>query len=182
MSDQVDKTLAIVTYPAEVLRRPAAPVADINAKLQASLDAMFATMYAAPGVGLAAPQVGVSERYFIMDPRPENQPEPLALINPEIREREGEIVWEEGCLSIPGFQAEVARSARVLVRALDRQGKPFEREFSDFRAVIVQHEIDHLDGVLFVDHLSKTRQRLFEKEFGVDRFKWRYQQPRKSRR
>lgn len=182
MSAPAERTLPIVTYPAEVLRKPASLVDQIDAQLQSTIEAMFKTMYAAPGVGLAAPQVGISQRFFVMDARPDNQPAPLAFVNPEICEREGELTWEEGCLSIPGFQAQIKRSARVLVRALDPEGKAFEREFNDFPAVIVQHEIDHLDGVLFVDHLSKTRQRLFEKDFGVDRYKWRYRRPQKSRR
>lgn len=166
--------LDIVTYPAEVLRRPAAEVVEIGGDLKRRVEAMFETMYGAPGVGLAAPQVGVSERYFVMDPRPNEKPEPLALINPTIVEKSGEIVWEEGCLSIPGFTAEIERANLVEVKALDLEGRLQRYEFSGFPAVIVQHEIDHLDGILFVDRLSRTRQRIFERDFGVDKFKWKF--------
>jgi len=125
---------------------------------------MLETMYAAKGLGLAANQVGVLSRVFVLDlsQKEENAPrQPLFFLNPEIVEGEGELYEEEGCLSIPGYSAKVKRLARVLVRALDREGKPFEMELEGLGARAVQHELDHLNGVLYVDHLSALKRKLF---------------------
>lgn len=164
----------IITYPAEILRRPAAPVENFDAELQRLVDDMFATMYAAAGVGLAAPQIGISQRLFVIDPGPASGQERLAVVNPEIIARSGEVLSDEGCLSIPGYTAEVPRAESVVMRAQDLSGTPFELELHGFPAIVVQHESDHLDGVLFVDYLSPTRWRLFERDFGRDPFRWRY--------
>lgn len=165
----------VVQYPSEVLRRPGQWVERFDADLRVLVEDMFETMYAARGVGLAAPQIGVSQRVFVMDPQQENEPMgPLAMINPTIVRREGEQVFEEGCLSIPGFSADVRRAESVTVEYLDPHGEPRVLEASGYPAVIVQHEIDHLDGVLFVDYLSSVRARLFEKQFGRDPWRWRF--------
>jgi peptide deformylase len=120
---------------------------------------MFETMYAAEGIGLAAPQVGVSTRLFVMDIR-DPEIEPRALINPAIVERSGSESGEEGCLSLPGLVGEVERSASIVVEALDLQGQPIRIEASGLHARCIQHEIDHLDGVLFIDHLSPLKRRM----------------------
>jgi peptide deformylase len=133
-----------------ILREDTRPVTEFTPGLQQLIDDMFETMHAAHGVGLAAPQVGRSERLLVM----EVQHERFVLINPEIVDREGSIKWEEGCLSIPELYGDVVRAARVVVQALDREGKPFEIEGTELKGVCLQHEIDHLHGKLFIDHLS----------------------------
>jgi len=125
---------------------------------------MLETMYAAKGLGLAANQVGELQRIFILDlsQREERAPRsPVFFLNPEIVEAEGELNEEEGCLSIPGYSAKVRRFSRVLVRALDREGKPFEMEFEGLGARAIQHELDHLNGILYIDHLSPLKRKLF---------------------
>ena len=122
---------------------------------------MFATMYRAPGIGLAAPQVGVGLRFAIVDLMPDEKPSPIALINPEIVARSQEqATREEGCLSLPGQYAEVTRPARVKVRYLDQTGRGGEIEAEGLLAACLQHEIDHLDGILFVDHLSALKRNM----------------------
>jgi peptide deformylase len=133
-----------------VLREETRPVDAFTPELQQLIDDMFETMHAAHGVGLAAPQVGRTERLTVMDVHNER----YVLINPEIVEREGTIKWEEGCLSIPELYGDVTRAARVVVEALDREGKPFTVEGTELLGVCLQHEIDHLHGKLFIDHLS----------------------------
>ena len=133
-----------------VLREETRPVDAFTPELQQLIDDMFETMRAARGVGLAAPQVGRPERLTVMDVHGER----FVLINPEIVEREGSIKWEEGCLSIPELYGDVTRSARVVVEALDRDGKPCRVEGTELLGVCLQHEIDHLHGKLFIDHLS----------------------------
>lgn len=133
-----------------VLRQETVPVTEFGAALQQLIDDMFETMHGAHGVGLAAPQVGRLERLAVV----EVQDQQYVLINPEIVEREGKLKWEEGCLSIPELYGDVMRSARVVVRALDRNGTPFELEGTELLGVCMQHEIDHLHGKLFIDHLS----------------------------
>lgn len=165
----------IVQYPAEVLRRPTEPVEQFDSALQALVNDMLDTMYAARGVGLAAPQVGLSRRIFVMDPQDGSDPGPLGVINPELMPL-GDERWvqEEGCLSIPGFAADVERAAAVRLTGSRPDGSRFELELEGFPAVVAQHEYDHLLGILFVDYLSPTRWRLFEKEFGSDPWRWRY--------
>jgi peptide deformylase len=148
----------ILTYGHPILRQAARAVGDITGDLQRLIDDMVETMYAAPGVGLAANQVGSPHRVFVANPSEDRDPaQLLVLINPELVESDGEIIAEEGCLSIPDFREEVRRARRVLVRGLDRNERPIEVEGEDLLARIVQHELDHLDGVLFVDRLSPAK-------------------------
>jgi peptide deformylase len=144
----------IVKYGQDILHQPAERVADITPDLERLIQDMAETMYAAPGIGLAAPQVGVPLRVFVIDLSVGRDPNGLiALINPEFVQRDGMQLEEEGCLSLPGFNATVVRPSRVVVKALDRSGTPFQMEGKDLLARAFQHEIDHLDGKLFVDHL-----------------------------
>jgi len=148
----------ILTYGHPILRKATQPVARVNGDLDQLIDDMVETMYAAPGVGLAANQVGSPHRVFVANPSEDRDPSTLlVLINPELVESEGEIVAEEGCLSIPDFREEVRRARRVLLRGLDRKGRPVEVEGEDLLARIFQHEMDHLNGVLFVDRLSPAK-------------------------
>lgn len=155
--------LPILHYPDPRLRNKAAPVAEVDGKLRALIDDMFETMYQAPGIGLAAPQVDVALRVLVIDIS-EQRNAPLCLINPEILQMEGVEQMEEGCLSVPGIYEPVQRAKYIKVRALDRNGASFEMEADDLLAVCIQHEMDHLDGKLFVDYLSELkRQRLRKK-------------------
>ena len=144
----------IVKYGDEILHRPAERVDAMTPERQALIDDMIDTMYAAPGVGLAAPQVGVALRIFVVDISVGRRAEDLLVfVNPEFVEREGMQLEEEGCLSVPGFTATVARPARVVVRGLDRQGTERIVEGRELLARALQHEMDHLDGTLFVNRL-----------------------------
>ena len=144
----------IVRYGADVLHHPAATVEAITPEIQTLIDDMIQTMYAAPGIGLAAPQVGVGLRIFVCDVSSGRNPSDLlTFINPEFVERDGMQLEEEGCLSVPGFNATVARPSRAVVTGLDRNGEPQTVEGSELLARCFQHEIDHLDGTLFVDRL-----------------------------
>jgi len=152
----------ILHYPDKRLREPTQRVTQFDADLARLLDDMAETMYAAPGVGLAAPQIGVAKRIFVIDiASGDDAPSDLRVfINPEIVESTGEVCSEEGCLSFPGIHEEIDRAERVKVRAQDAQGKPFELETDGFLAIAIQHEHDHLEGKLMVDHLSMLRKRL----------------------
>lgn len=143
----------IVEIGADVLRDKAKEVTEVNTTITKLLDNMLDTMYAAPGIGLAAPQIGVSKRVIVID----IGDGPVELINPLIIEREGEEVDAEGCLSIPGVTGDVARAAKVRVQGLNRRGDPIDRVAEGLLARALQHEIDHLDGVLFVDKAKKTK-------------------------
>ena len=148
----------IVTYGTPILRQRTHEVANLNGDLQQLIDDMAATMYAAPGVGLAANQVGSPHRLFVANPSEDRDPAKLlVVINPEVVESDGEIVSEEGCLSVPDFREEVRRARRVLLRGLDREGRPIEVEGHDLLARIFQHEMDHLNGLFFVDRLSPAK-------------------------
>jgi peptide deformylase len=155
----------ILCYPDKRLREPGKDVEVFDEELRALIDDMAETMYAAPGVGLAAPQIGVSKRLFIIDVATEDdEPSDLRVfINPEIVATEGETTFAEGCLSFPGAREEVDRSERVTVRALDKDGKPFELEADGLLAIAIQHENDHLNGKLMIDHLSVLRRRLLHR-------------------
>ena len=154
-------TQRILTYGAPILRQPTRTLADINGNLQQLIDDMVETMYAAPGLGLAANQVGSPHRLFVANPAEDRDPAKLiVMINPELVEAEGEILAEEGCLSIPDFREEVRRARRVLMRGLDRNGRSLEIEGADLLARILQHEMDHLNGLLFVDRLSPAKRDL----------------------
>ncbi|HWP57119.1 MAG TPA: peptide deformylase [Candidatus Acidoferrales bacterium] len=156
--------LPILKFPEPVLQRPASPVEKITDETRRLLDDMVETMYAAPGVGLAAPQVGVSKRIVVLDPDHENPGRQLIkLINPELRRSRGEVVWEEGCLSIVDFTAEVKRAAWVEVVGLNEHGEQFKIEGEGLLAVALQHEIDHLDGILFIDRISRLKRDLYKR-------------------
>jgi peptide deformylase len=140
-------------------------VVEITAEVRALADDLAETMYAAPGVGLAAPQIGVAKRIFVVDVAPADGPTELrTFINPEIVAREGETVWEEGCLSFPGIHEEIERAARVTVRARGLDGALFEVTGEGLLAIAMQHEYDHLDGVLMVDRMSLLRRRMVDRE------------------
>lgn len=157
--------LPILVYPHSTLRTVAEPVEEVDDEVRQLVDDMAETMYAAPGVGLAAPQVGVSKRVFVIDTAGEDEPANLMVfINPKFKLKEGEIVWEEGCLSFPGIHEEVKRADHVIVEALDRDGNTFEVEAEGLKAVALQHESDHLDGVLIVDHVSFFKKRQIERD------------------
>lgn len=144
----------IHTYPDPFLLRKAAPVARVDDRIRELVRDMFETMYAASGIGLAAPQVGVGKRVIVVDVSPvEKEIAPLALVNPEIVERKGLVEGTEGCLSIPGVEGIVPRAEYVLVRALDPQGQPVRIRAEGLLSRALQHEIDHLDGILFIDRI-----------------------------
>ena len=149
--------LEVLHYPDPRLRNRARPVEHVDAHLRRLVDDMLETMYAAPGIGLAAVQVNVPLRVITIDCS-EARNEPVCLVNPIIEAEEGELEAEEGCLSVPGVYETVTRSRWIRVRALDRDGGPFELEAEDLLAVCVQHEMDHLEGKLFVDYLSRLKQ------------------------
>lgn len=152
--------LDILHFPDNRLRTRARPVDQVDDELRKLIDDMFETMYQAPGIGLAATQVNVHKRLVVIDVS-EDKSEPRVFINPEIVEKEGIEEMEEGCLSVPGAYEKVRRADRVKVRALDRDGKEFNLEADGLLAVCIQHELDHLNGKLFVDHISEIkRQRI----------------------
>jgi peptide deformylase len=155
--------LSILHYPDPRLRKPAVAVETVNDSVRTLIDDMLETMYAAPGIGLAATQVNVQKRIVVMDVSEEKN-QPLAFINPTLLEREGENESEEGCLSVPGFYETVSRSERVRISALDRHGEPFALDATGLLAVCIQHEIDHLDGKLFVDYLSALKRNRIRKK------------------
>lgn len=151
----------ILHYPDERLRRKASPVEAITPELLALIEDMKETMYAAPGVGLAAPQIGESLRLFIVDTAADDEPSDLRVfINPEIVATEGKTSWEEGCLSFPGVHEEIERAAKVTVRAMDERGEQFELSADELLGVAIQHESDHLDGVLMIDRMGALKRRL----------------------
>lgn len=154
--------LNILEFPDPRLRTKAQPVSVFDAALKQLVADMFETMYAAPGVGLAATQVDVHRQLLVAD-MSENSDQPLVLINPRVLEKSGEQVYQEGCLSFPGIYADVERALRIKVAAQDVDGQPFEREFEGPLAVCIQHEMDHLIGKLFVDHLSALKRTLLLK-------------------
>jgi peptide deformylase len=158
--------LRIHTYPDEVLKNPAEPLKDINGGVQTLIDDMIDTMHTAPGIGLAAPQVGISDRLVVVDISNTEKEHPLiVLINPEIVECEGAMDSEEGCLSVPGYVSTVRRHGKVFVKGLDRNGNEIELEATGLLARVLQHELDHLDGVLFVDRMSKIKREFFKKRY-----------------
>jgi len=155
--------LDIVHYPDPRLRNRAKPVQAVDDDLRTLVDDMFETMYQAPGIGLAAIQVNVAKRLLVIDVS-EDKSEQLCFINPEILEKSGEEKMDEGCLSVPGIFEPVTRAERVKVRALNREGELFELESDGLLAVCIQHEIDHLDGKLFVDYLSSLKRQRIRKK------------------
>jgi peptide deformylase len=157
--------LEILRYPNPILNKKALPVRTIDATIRQLVKDMAETMYAAPGVGLAAPQVGHALRLAVIDITPADQPKKLwVLINPEIIDAEGECTWEEGCLSVPDSSEGVKRKKKVTVRYQNLEGETSEIVGEDLMAIALQHEIDHLDGVLFIDRLSRLKRNLLKKK------------------
>jgi peptide deformylase len=160
--------LQILEFPDPRLRTRAQPVTQVDAALRKLIDDMFETMYAAPGIGLAATQVNVAKRLLVIDIS-EKRDQPLVLINPDVVASEGIEETEEGCLSVPGVFDKVTRAETIRVRALDRDGQPLEFEANGLLAVCIQHEIDHLDGKLFVDYLSELKRTRIRKKLEKER-------------
>ncbi|MEQ9619721.1 MAG: peptide deformylase [Deltaproteobacteria bacterium] len=172
----------ILKYPDPFLRKKCGVVEEIDDDILRLLDDMAETMYDAPGVGLAAPQVGVDKRIIVVDITPANRegeeeveyegPGLIELINPEITSASGEVTGEEGCLSIPGFVSDVKRKNKIVLEGYNREGELLEIEAEDLLARVFQHEIDHLDGILFIDRLSRLKRELLkskiEKAFGKE--------------
>tara|TARA_B110000967_G_scaffold111939_1_gene114600 strand:+ start:3093 stop:3590 length:498 start_codon:yes stop_codon:yes gene_type:complete len=155
--------LDILKYPDNRLRTVAKPVEIVNTEIKQQVKDMFETMYDAPGIGLAATQVNFHQRIIVIDVSDEcNQP--LCLINPEIIEKNGEIEWEEGCLSVPNYYESIKRANEIKVSALNQEGQTFKINANEVLAVCIQHEMDHLNGILFVDHLSKLKQKRLQKK------------------
>jgi len=155
----------ILHYPDPRLRQKALPVERITPEIERLIDDMAETMYAAPGVGLAATQIGEPHRIFIIDIASEDEPSDLKVfVNPEIIEKTGEEVGPEGCLSFPGVSEDIKRAAKVRVRALGRDGEPFELEAEELLAVAIQHENDHLDGVLMIDRVGMLKKRIIQRK------------------
>ena len=160
--------LPILEFPDPRLRTVAEPVERVDDALRQLIDDMFETMYAAPGIGLAATQVDVHQRLLVLDVS-EDQTRPMVFINPEILSKDGSQVYQEGCLSVPGIFADVTRFNRIAVRALGRDGQPFELEADGLLAVCLQHEMDHLAGKVFVDYLSPLKKELVRKKLAKQR-------------
>lgn len=160
--------LDIVKYPNPILKKKSEPVASVDRSIQELIETLFETMYKAPGVGLAAPQVGILKRILVIDvgrlEDEKRKPDPKAIINPVIKSREDKITWEEGCLSLPELILPVERSKKIIVEGLDPQGKPIRHLAEDLLAVAFQHEIDHLDGILLIDRLSRLKRDLYKKK------------------
>lgn len=153
----------ILHFPDPKLHNKSEVIEAVDDDIRTLIDDMFETMYDAPGIGLAAPQVDVFKRLMVIDVS-EDRSDPLVFINPEIIEADGHEKMEEGCLSVPGIYETVERAERIKVRALDRDGAPFEMEAEGLKAVCIQHEIDHLDGKLFVDYLSNLKRNRIRKK------------------
>ena len=154
----------VLKFPDKRLREISKPVTEITDEIRTLAQEMCDVMYDEPGIGLAAPQVGVAIRLITVDTdwnQEDSARDPLILVNPEITEREDSITWTEGCLSVPDFEAEVERSRSVRLVAQDLEGEEVVIDASELRAVCFQHEIDHLDGVLFIDHISRLKRNLY---------------------
>jgi len=160
--------LPILHFPDPRLREKAEPVPVVDAKVQRTVDDMFETMYEAPGIGLAATQVNIQQRIIVIDVSEEKN-QPLCLINPQLLVRDGIEEMEEGCLSVPGIYERVERADHVKVRALNREGETFELEAEGLLAVCIQHEMDHLEGKLFVDYLSPLKRQRIRKKLEKSR-------------
>ena len=160
--------LTILEFPDPRLRKIATPILTTDDNLRQLIDDLFQTMYAAPGIGLAATQVNVHKRLLVVDISTEKN-DPQVLINPEILAKDGVEVTEEGCLSVPGYYEEVERAEQIRIRYLDRDGNKIENDAEGLRAICIQHEIDHLDGKLFVDYLSEAKRQRIRKKLMKDR-------------
>jgi peptide deformylase len=164
--------LTVETHPAEVLTQVAKPVEVFDDGLKSLAADMFETMYANAGIGLAAPQVGRSIRMVVVDPSAGTEQQgsqQLVLVNPEITRRGGDVVWEEGCLSLPGILGKVKRAARVTVAARDLDGQVLEVDGEELVAVVLQHELDHLDGILFIQRVSPLQRKFLLREYARKR-------------
>ena len=160
--------LVILEYPDPRLRKKAAPVAEVDDALRQFIDNLLETMYSANGVGLAATQVDVHKRVIVLDVS-ESRDRPLVLVNPEILSKQGEGPGEEGCLSLPGIYDKLSRATHIRIRALDRDGNPFEMDAEGLLGVCIQHEMDHLEGKLFVDYLSELKRTLIRRRLEKER-------------
>ena len=164
--------LEILKYPHPVLIKKSVEVEEITEETRALVTDMVETMYDADGVGLAAPQIGILKRIIVLDcsarydedGNEKDERDPYAIINPVITRKEGKVIWEEGCLSIPNFSEEVERAAEVTVTGLDPEGEPIEIEADGLFSVCLQHEIDHLDGILFIDRISRLKAAMIKKK------------------
>jgi peptide deformylase len=172
--------LAILTFPDPRLRVRAAPVPQVDAAVQRIVADMLETMYAAPGIGLAAPQVDIALQIVVIDVS-ETHDQPLCLINPQVLQLRGEEQMDEGCLSVPGFYEPVTRAAEVRVSALDRHGEPLTLDADGLLAVCIQHEIDHLEGKLFVDHISFLKRRRIRRKLEKDQRQGKPAEPLRRR-
>jgi peptide deformylase len=159
--------LEVVQFPDPRLKKISKPIEEVTEEIRLLAQDMIEVMYDEPGIGLAAPQVGASIRMFVIDPvwsDEEIGPHPTVVINPEISDREGRITWDEGCLSVPDYNAIVDRDAMITLRGTDLDGKPIEERAEGLRAVCIQHEVDHLDGILFIDRISRLKRSLYVKK------------------
>lgn len=157
----------VVQFPDPRLKLVSKPIVEITDEIRELAADMIEVMYDEPGIGLAAPQVGVNLRLFVIDTEWSDEEvgrRPLVVLNPEISEREGRITWDEGCLSVPDYNAVVERDAKLTLRGLDLEGKPIEERAEGLRAVCIQHEVDHLDGILFIDRISRLKRGLYVKK------------------
>ena len=157
--------LDIRTYPDKILKETTTPVENINGAMQAIIDNMAETMYEAPGIGLAAPQVGIGQSFLIYDIAPREESRELhVLINPRIIASEGEIISpNEGCLSVPEYRADVKRAEKILVEGVDRDGNPLRFDAEGMLAIVIQHELDHLNGTLFIDRISALKRQMYKR-------------------
>ena len=157
----------VVKFPDPRLKEVSKPITEIDDDLRELARDMIDVMYDEPGIGLAAPQVGASVRMFVIDTEWSDDgigQNPSVVLNPEISDREGKITWEEGCLSVPDYVANVDRDARITLRGMDLDGNPIEEHAEGLRAVCIQHEVDHLDGILFIDRISRLKRSLYVKK------------------
>jgi peptide deformylase len=156
--------LTIVTFPDPILSVKAREVDDVDGELKKLMEDMLETMYYAPGVGLAGPQVGVDKRIIVIDAGGEEKREPILMANPQILAREGELVYEEGCLSLPEFHDKINRNEKVRVRGINEQGKEAVYDAEGLLAVVFQHEIDHLDGILLINKVSSLKRSIYKRK------------------
>ena len=157
----------VLQFPDPRLKKVSEPVTEVTEEIRVLARDMIEVMYDEPGIGLAAPQVGASIRMFVIDTEWSDEEigqNPTVVINPEISDREGRITWDEGCLSVPDYNAIVERDAVITLRGIDLEGKPIEERAEGLRAVCIQHEVDHLDGVLFIDRISRLKRSLYVKK------------------
>jgi len=157
----------VIQFPDPRLKEVSKPITDVTDELRELARDMIDVMYDEPGIGLAAPQVGASIRMFVIDTEwgeEDNEKSPTVVINPEISDPEGRITWDEGCLSVPDYTATVERDAMITLKGQDLDGNPIEERAEGLRAVCIQHEVDHLDGVLFIDRISRLKRSLYVKK------------------